>query len=75
VLQGGCHTPVGCISDTTDTGEYHITGFVADLEGKRSLQHRVVRSQGEEREAGRLCAEAILKQGGREILKAVENGQ
>ena len=75
VLQGGCHTPVGCISDTTDTGAYRITGFVADLEGKRCIEHRVVRSQGKEREAGRLCAEAILKQGGREILEAVENGQ
>ena len=75
VLQGGCHTPVGCISDTTETGEYRITGFVADLEGKHSLQHRVVRRQGEEREAGRLCAEALLDLGGQEILKAVENEQ
>lgn len=75
VLQGGCHTPVGCSSGVTDRGEYLIIGFVADLEGKRCIEHRVVRSQGEEREAGRLCAEAILNEGGREILEAVENGQ
>lgn len=75
VLGGGCHTPVGCISDFGDDGEYRITGFVADLEGKHRLQKTLRRPRGEEKEAGRACAEAIRAGGGREILEAVEDGR
>jgi len=67
-LQGGCQVPIAALGRLDEGGRIHLTGLVADPEGRRYFKHDLTAGAGEAETLGRTLAERLLKQGAGEIL-------
>lgn len=69
-LEGGCQVPVGCFSEV-DGDQIKLTGMVASLDGKTMIRKSVQSSVEEASEKAIELAQAILDDGGKEILDSI----
>jgi len=72
-LQGGCQVPIAALGRLED-GRVHLTGLVADPDGRRYFQHALTAEAGEAETLGRKLAETLLDQGAGEVLAEVRPG-
>ena len=66
-LAGSCQTPLGAYAEILGQS-LHLTGFVADLEGKRFVQAARSGAPSDAEKIGNALAEELLAQGAGEIL-------
>jgi len=66
-LAGSCQTPLGGYAQII-SGQLSLTGFVADLEGKRFVQATLTGSPLDAEKIGRALAEELIAQGADKIL-------
>ncbi len=66
-LAGSCQTPLGGYAQII-SGQLSLTGFVADLEGKRFVQATLAGSPLDAEKIGRALAEELIAQGADKIL-------
>lgn len=69
-LEGGCQVPVGCFSEL-DGDAYKLTGLVASTDGKTIIRKAFQSSLEEASEKAIELAQAILNDGGKEILDQI----
>ncbi len=69
-LEGGCQVPVACYSKS-DGKQIHLTGLVASVDGKQVIRKSVNCPMEEASEKAIELAEAILAEGGKEILDQI----
>ncbi|MCW0482083.1 hydroxymethylbilane synthase [Gaoshiqia sediminis] len=69
-LEGGCQVPVACYSEPHGS-QLKLTGLVAGLDGKTVIRKTVDCSLDEASEKAIELAQAILDEGGREILDSI----
>jgi hydroxymethylbilane synthase len=69
-LQGGCQVPLGAIA-CREEGQIKITGFVADLEGKRYYRHSV--RHIDPIDAGLILASHLRSQGADVVLQEIRD--
>ncbi len=67
-LQGGCQVPLGAYAFLKDS-KLIITGFIADLEGKRFYKETLEGDPMEPERLGKALARSLLKKGGTQILQ------
>lgn len=67
-LEGGCQVPIGALA-VTDEQQIFLKGMVASLDGQRML--RVSEKGNNPEELGGKAAEALIAQGGMDILKEI----
>lgn len=67
-LGGGCQVPIGAFAERRN-GKLHLESIVADPDGKKLL--RDTRDGDDPEKLGNEAGDALLKQGGDEILEAV----
>ena len=66
-LDGGCTLPLGAVAVHAD-GDLEMRGVVASLDGRRTIRHVVRGSAQRPQELGAQLAEALARDGAREIL-------
>ncbi|HKJ42781.1 MAG TPA: hypothetical protein VKA27_11855, partial [Sunxiuqinia sp.] len=66
-LEGGCQVPIGCIS-TLKGDQYTLTAMVASVDGCQKILKTVETNLEEASEKAIELAQAILDEGGKEIL-------
>ncbi len=76
-LEGGCQVPLGSYCEITDD-EIKISGFIADLEGKRFIKETLKEKLKDDtlqqaNELGERLANILIKKGGKEILTQIYN--
>ena len=69
-LEGGCQVPLAGYSEIKN-GTLSLTGFIADLEGKRYFKDSLEGSPSEAEDLGVELAERLLQAGAKEILDEV----
>ncbi|GFM36699.1 hydroxymethylbilane synthase [Desulfovibrio psychrotolerans] len=70
-LQGGCQVPIAGHAVMTGEETFSLTGFVADLEGRRIIRHTVSGAAQEARAVGLRLAETVKAEGAGAILEEV----
>ena len=68
--EGGCQVPIAAHGEVSG-GELRLTGFVASVDGKKSVKGSISGPVGECEKLGIALAEQLLKDGGHEILSEV----
>ncbi len=69
-LEGGCQVPIGAFGRAVD-GQVELTGLVASTDGARVIRKTMTGGWNEAKALGRNLAEALLADGGAEILSEV----
>ncbi len=72
IVEGGCKVPVGAYA-RFENGRFVMDGFVGSLDGTKTVRHRVEFPRENFEEAGKMLAEHILRNGGKEILEEIKN--
>lgn len=72
-LEGGCQVPIGAYAEV-DTGQIHLRGMVAALDGTRLVRDEGRGPAAEPTQLGKAVAERLLLAGGDEILEEVRRG-
>jgi len=74
-LEGGCQVPLGAYCEIKDDF-IHITGFIADLEGKTFIKESLsekLTNINQVKELGQRLANILLEKGGKDILTKIYN--
>jgi hydroxymethylbilane synthase len=71
VLEGGCTAPIGAIAEAIGT-EIRFRGALFSLDGTRKLDIDKNISTEDYKDFGRNCAEELLSEGGKEIMKSIK---
>jgi hydroxymethylbilane synthase len=69
-LQGGCQVPVGCYSSRNGS-EMELHGFVASVDGKRSIKQSIKGEAEDARMLGIALANSMISEGADEILDEI----
>lgn len=69
-LEGGCQVPIGVHSQVRGE-ELHLTGMVAELDGRRLIRDTQTGSTADPEAVGMALAEKLKQQGADEILQAI----
>ncbi len=69
-LEGGCQIPVGSYSYIKD-GQFHITGFISDIDGQRFLKETAVAPVEQAVVVSAAMARKLYRMGGKEILESI----
>lgn len=69
-LQGGCQVPVGCYSSRNGS-EMELHGFVASVDGKRSIKHSIKGEAEDARMLGIALANSMISEGADKILDEI----
>jgi hydroxymethylbilane synthase len=71
-LGGGCQLPIAAYAKS-DSGDFQLTGVVADPDGTRLLRACVTGNPENPEQLGKQVAEALLSQGAGELLSTVDH--
>ncbi|MEI7676742.1 MAG: hydroxymethylbilane synthase [Bacteroidales bacterium] len=69
-LQGGCQVPVGCYSSRNGS-EMELHGFVASVDGKRSIKQSIKGEAEDARALGIALANSMISEGADKILDEI----
>ncbi len=70
-LEGGCTAPIGALAEIRDE-IIRFNGVLFSLDGKKKIEvHKEVKI-GEQLDFGKICAQEILNNGGRELMKEIK---
>jgi hydroxymethylbilane synthase len=69
-LEGGCQIPVGSYSYIKD-GQFHITGFISDIDGQRFLKETAMAPVEQAVVISASMARKLYSLGGKEILESI----
>lgn len=67
-LGGCCHTPIGCYCVLTETGDLHLIGMVASIDGSKTVWARATLPYADHIALGRQVGEDLLSQGAEEMI-------
>ncbi|MDO6604239.1 hydroxymethylbilane synthase [Arenibacter palladensis] len=71
VLEGGCTAPIGALAKI-DKDRLHFEGILLSLDGTRKLSIKKSISPQNYTGFGKLCAQEILNNGGKEMMKKIK---
>ncbi len=70
-LEGGCTAPIGALAQIIND-EIHFKGALFSLDGGQKVLIDEKRKLADVKDFGKICAETILKQGGKEIMSSIK---
>ena len=68
--EGGCQVPIAA-HGTVSNGQLRLTGFIAAVDGQRSVRGEISGPVADSEQLGIRLADQLLAEGGREILEEV----
>ena len=73
IVEGGCKVPVGCYA--TVGKDFKIRGFIGSVNGTEAVRHEMVLPFDDFDDAGRTLGQAMLADGGAEILEKIKESE
>ncbi|MGY5845885.1 hydroxymethylbilane synthase [Salegentibacter sp. HM20] len=70
LLEGGCTAPIGALAEI-HKDQIHFKGALFSLDGKQKISTEKVVPVGEAKNLGRICAEEILSNSGKELMQEI----
>ncbi|APG60863.1 hydroxymethylbilane synthase [Christiangramia salexigens] len=70
-LEGGCTAPIGALARILK-GQVHFEGALFSLDGKKKIDVQKAVPIEESENLGKLCAQTILENGGRELMQEIK---
>ncbi len=71
ILEGGCTAPIGALAQIKDN-TLHFKGALFSLDGQKHIQVEKTVSLENTEDFGRICAQEILNNGGKELMKNIK---
>jgi hydroxymethylbilane synthase len=71
-LMGGCSMPIAALATIDSTGKMNIKGNVLTIDGKEKAEVEMQFSESDFMNAGKIAAEKLIGNGGKEILKKIK---
>lgn len=70
-LEGGCTAPIGALAQFKN-GKIHFKGALFSIDGKQKIEIEKIVTPVEALQLGKTCADEILDQGGKELMKEIK---
>lgn len=72
-LEGGCTAPIGAFAEVNDQNEVRFHARLCSLDGKNSIETDEIFQWNETENFGKILAEKVLNNGGRELMAEIKN--
>ena len=72
-LEGGCTAPIGAFAEMNDQKEVRFQARLCSLDGKNSIETDEIFQWNETENFGKILAEKVLNNGGRELMLEIKN--
>ena len=72
-LEGGCTAPIGAFAEINDQNEVRFHARLCSLDGKNSIETDEIFQWNETENFGKILAEKVLHNGGRELMAEIKN--
>ena len=72
-LEGGCTAPIGAFAEINDLDEVRFTGRICSLDGQNCIETDEIFAWNEHDDFGKILAEKILENGGRELMQEIKS--
>lgn len=72
-LEGGCTAPIGAFAEVNDQNEIRFHARLCSLDGKNSIETDEIFQWNETENFGKILAEKVLHNGGRELMAEIKN--
>ena len=72
-LEGGCTAPIGAFAEVNDQNEIRFHARLCSLDGKNSIETDEIFQWNETENFGKILAEKVLNNGGRELMLEIKN--
>lgn len=72
-LEGGCTAPIGAFAEINDQNEVRFHARLCSLNGKNSIETDEIFQWNENENFGKILAEKVLYNGGRELMAEIRN--
>ncbi|MCP2037295.1 hydroxymethylbilane synthase [Chryseobacterium sp. HSC-36S06] len=72
-LEGGCTAPIGAFAEINDRNEVRFIGRLCSLDGKNCIETDEIFEWNEHENFGKMLAQKVLENGGRELMKQIKS--
>ena len=72
-LEGGCTAPIGAFAEINDKNEVRFVGRLCSLDGKNSIETDEIFRWNATENFGKILAEKVLQNGGKELMAEIKN--
>ena len=71
-LEGGCTAPIGAFAEINDKNEVRFIGRLCSLDGKNCIETDEIFEWNEHENFGKMLAQKVLENGGRELMNQIK---
>lgn len=72
-LEGGCTAPIGAFAEINERNEVRFIGRICSLDGQNCIETDEIFQWNENENFGKILAEKILENGGRELMNEIKS--
>ena len=72
-LEGGCTAPIGAFAEINDCNEVRFIGRLCSLDGKNCIETDEIFEWNEQENFGKILAQKVLENGGRELMNQIKS--
>ena len=72
-LEGGCTAPIGAFAEINDRSEVRFIGRLCSLDGKKCIETDEIFEWNEHENFGKILAQKVLANGGRELMDQIKS--
>ena len=72
-LEGGCTAPIGAFAEINERNEVRFIGRLCSLDGKNCIETDEIFEWNEHDNFGKILAQKVLENGGRELMDQIKN--
>ena len=72
-LEGGCTAPIGAFAEINDKNEVRFVGRLCSLDGKNSIETDEIFQWNATENFGKILAEKVFQNGGKELMAEIKN--
>ncbi|MBH1958740.1 MAG: hydroxymethylbilane synthase [Flavobacteriia bacterium] len=72
-LEGGCTAPIGAFAEINDKNEVRFIGRLCSLDGKNCIETDEIFEWNEHENFGKMLAQKVLENGGRELMNQIKS--
>lgn len=72
-LEGGCTAPIGAFAEINEQNEVRFLGRICSLDGKNCIETDEIFQWNETENFGKILAEKILENGGKELMSEIKS--
>ena len=71
-LEGGCTAPIGAFTEINENNDVRFIGRICSLDGENCIETDEIVQYNSSENAGKILAEKVLKNGGKELMAIIK---